>query len=74
MLPSLSAPERETPPDAESSLDQLLGRDLDVLGSIELLETSQVHGLLEQRYHVRVERLPVRVLEVVFLALLPRQW
>lgn len=46
-----------------------LGRDDDVLGGVELLEATQVHGLLEQRNDVRVERLPVGVFEVVFLAL-----
>lgn len=37
----------------------------DLLGGVELVETAKVHVLGEQRDHVLVESLPVRVLEVV---------
>lgn len=37
----------------------------DLLGSVELVEAAEVHVLGEQRNHVLVESLPVRVLEVV---------
>jgi hypothetical protein len=36
---------------------------------VHLLEAAQIHGLLEQRDDIGVERLLVGVLEVVFLAL-----
>ena len=39
--------------------------DADLLGSVELVEAAEVHVLGEQRDHVLVEGLPVRVLEVV---------
>jgi len=39
--------------------------DADLLGGVELVEAAQVHVLGQQRDHVLVEGLPVRVLEVV---------
>jgi hypothetical protein len=39
--------------------------DADLLGGVELVEAAQVHVLGEQRDHVLVKGLPVRVLEVV---------
>jgi hypothetical protein len=39
--------------------------DANLLGGVELVEAAQVHVLGEQRDHVLVEGLPVRVLEVV---------
>jgi hypothetical protein len=39
--------------------------DADLLGGVELVEAAEVHVLGEQRDHVLVEGLPVRVLEVV---------
>jgi hypothetical protein len=39
--------------------------DADLLGGVELVEAAEVHILGEQRDHVLVEGLPVRVLEVV---------
>jgi hypothetical protein len=51
-------------------IDNLL-RNLDILAGVKLLESSQVHGLLQQRNDVRIESLPVRVLEVILLALYP---
>jgi hypothetical protein len=41
----------------------------DLLGGVELVEAAKVHVLGEQRDHVLVESLPVRVLEVVPRAL-----
>ena len=41
----------------------------DLLGSIELVEAAEVHVLGQQRDHVLVESLPVRVLEVVPVAM-----
>lgn len=46
-----------------------LSRHDDVLASVELLGTSQVHGPVEKRDDIRVKSLPVRVLEVILLAL-----
>jgi hypothetical protein len=42
-----------------------VGLDANLLGGVELVETAQVHVLGQQRDHVLVEGLPVRVLEVV---------
>jgi hypothetical protein len=36
---------------------------------IHLLQPPQIHRLLQQRQHIRIKRLPVRVVEVVLLGL-----
>ena len=46
-----------------------LSRHDNVLAGVQLLEASEVHGLVEQGDNVWVEGLPVRVLEVILLAL-----
>lgn len=48
--------------------------DADLLGSVKLVEAAQVHVLGQQRDHVLVEGLPVRVLEVVPVAFDVRFW
>lgn len=53
-------------------LGDLLG-NYNIIAGVQLLVPAQVHGLVEQRHHVRVEGLPVGVLKVVFLALLAWQ-
>jgi len=45
----------------------LLNRNFNILRRIQLLMSPQIHGLLQQRHNVRIKRLPIRVLEVVFL-------
>lgn len=44
-------------------------RDLNVLAGVKLLESSQVHRLLQQGNDVGVKSLPVRVIQVILLAL-----
>lgn len=40
-----------------------------VLAGVELLVSPEIHGTLQQRHHIWIECLPVRVLEMVLLAL-----
>jgi hypothetical protein len=46
-----------------------LSRHDNVLAGVELLAAAQVHWPVEERDDVGVESLPVRVLEVILLAL-----
>lgn len=48
---------------------KLLLRDHNILAGVKLLQSPEIHGLLQQRNDVRIKGLPVRVLEVIFLAL-----
>ena len=52
------------------SYSDILQRDFNILARIKLLESSQVHGFLQKRNDVRVKGLPVRVFQVIFLALI----
>lgn len=55
--------------DLPACYNSLLSRHHDFLVGVELLKASEVHRLLQERNDVRVESLPVRVFEVILLAL-----
>lgn len=54
--------------DCKPSSPHLL-RNLDVLAGVKLLQSSEIHGLLQQGDDIGVESLPVGVLKVILLAL-----